>query len=80
MGYLYFKMFNNAYVYHPYHWTPIGFMNDILTWNIKDIKDFHKTYYQPNNAILIVTGDIEPKDVFKNLFENRGNSCTTSFI
>ena len=65
MGYLYFKMFNNAYVYHPYHWTPIGFMNDILTWDIKDIKDFHKTYYQPNNAILIITGDVNPKDVFK---------------
>ncbi len=65
LGYLYFKMFNNAYLYHPYHWTPIGFMNDIRTWTIKDIKDFHKTYYQPNNAILIVTGDIDPKEVFK---------------
>lgn len=64
-GYLYFAMFNNAYVYHPYHWTPIGFMNDIKTWTIKDIKDFHKTYYQPNNAILIVTGDVDPKEVFK---------------
>jgi len=65
LGYLYFAMFNNAYTYHPYHWTPIGFMNDIQTWTIKDIKDFHKTYYQPNNAILIVTGDVEPKDVFR---------------
>ena len=64
-GYLYFAMFNNAYVYHPYHWTPIGFMNDIKTWTIDDIKDFHKTYYQPNNAILIVTGDVNPKEVFK---------------
>ncbi len=66
MGYLYFKLFNNAFVYHPYHWTPIGFMNDIQTWSIKDIRDFWKTYYQPNNAVLIVTGDIDPKDVFKN--------------
>ena len=65
MGYLYFKMFNNAYVYHPYHWTPIGFMNDIKTWTIKDIKDFHKTYYQPSNAILMVSGDVDPKEVFK---------------
>lgn len=65
LGYLYFAMFNNAYVYHPYHWTPIGFMNDIQTWDIKDIKDFHKTYYQPSNAILMVTGDVNPKDVFK---------------
>ena len=65
LGYLYFALFNNAYTYHPYHWTPIGFMNDIQTWTIKDIKDFHSTYYQPNNAILIVTGDVNPKDVFK---------------
>ena len=64
LGYLYFRLFNNAYLYHPYHWTPIGFMNDIRTWTIKDIKDFHKTYYQPSNAILVVTGDIEPKEVF----------------
>ena len=64
-GYLYFALFNAAYVYHPYHWTPIGFMNDIQTWDIKDIKDFHETYYQPNNAILIVTGDVDPKEVFK---------------
>jgi len=65
MGYLYFALFNNAYTYHPYHWTPIGFMNDIQTWTIDDIRDFHSTYYQPNNAILIVTGDVDPKEVFK---------------
>ena len=65
IGYLYFAMFNNSYVYHPYHWTPIGFMNDIQTWTIDDIKNFHETYYQPNNAILMVTGDVNPQDVFK---------------
>lgn len=65
MGFLYFALFNNAYVYHPYHWTPIGFMNDIQTWTIDDIKDFHKTYYQPSNAILMVTGDVEPEEVFQ---------------
>jgi len=65
MGFLYFALFNNAYVYHPYHWTPIGFMNDIQTWSIDDIKNFHATYYQPNNAIVMVTGDVEAKEVFK---------------
>ncbi|MDD5211628.1 MAG: pitrilysin family protein [Sulfuricurvum sp.] len=64
MGYLYFRLFNSAYVYHSYHWTPIGFMNDIQTWSLKDIQDFHKTYYQPKNAILMVTGDIKPQTVF----------------
>ncbi|OHD83247.1 MAG: protease [Sulfuricurvum sp. RIFCSPLOWO2_02_FULL_43_45] len=65
MGYLYFRLFNSAYVYHPYHWTPIGFMNDIQTWTLEDIRSFHKTYYQPRNAILIVTGDIKPARVFE---------------
>ncbi|MDD2789569.1 MAG: pitrilysin family protein [Sulfurimonas sp.] len=64
MGFLYFALFNNAYVYHPYHWTPIGFMNDIKTWTIEDIREFHATYYQPSNAILMVTGDVDPKEVF----------------
>ena len=80
MGYLYFAMFNNAYVYHPYHWTPIGFMNDIQTWDIKDIKDFHKTYYQPNNAILIVTGDVKAKDVFKKVKKEFGDIKNTAKI
>lgn len=64
MGYLYFRLFNSAYVYHPYHWTPIGFMNDIQTWTIEDIRHFHQTYYQPKNAILVVTGDIAAQAVF----------------
>ena len=65
LGYMYFRLFNNAYLYHPYHWTPIGFMNDILTWDINDIRSFHKTYYQPKNAIIIVTGDVESREVFQ---------------
>ncbi len=65
IGYMYFRLFNTHYVAHPYHWTPIGFMNDIQTWTIDDIKSFHEKYYQPNNAILIVTGDIDEKEVFK---------------
>jgi predicted Zn-dependent peptidase len=40
-------------------------MNDILNWSIDDIKEFHQKYYQPNNAILVVTGDIDKDEVFK---------------
>ena len=64
-GYLYFRLFNNAFTYHPYHWTPIGFKDDIKNWSIKDIRDFHKKYYRPNNAIVIVAGDIKADTVFK---------------
>ena len=64
IGYLYFRLFNNTYLYHPYHWTPIGFKEDILNWTIDDIRNFHKIYYQPKNAFLLVAGDIEPEKVF----------------
>lgn len=64
MGYLYFRLFNTAYVYHPYHWTPIGFMGDIQTWDIEDIKAFHSRYYQPSNAIVVIAGDITQDEVF----------------
>ncbi len=65
MGYMQFRLFNNAYIYHPYHWTPIGFMNDIKNWTIEDIRDFHSTFYQPKNAIVVVAGDITKEEVFK---------------
>ena len=65
LGYMYFRLFNNAYLYHPYHWTPIGFMGDIQNWTLADIQDFHETFYQPKNAIVIVTGDVKAEDVFK---------------
>ena len=70
MGYLYFRLFNNTFIYHPYHWTPIGFMDDIKNWKIEDIRKFHKTYYQPQNALLLVTGDIDPEIVFENAQKN----------
>lgn len=65
LGYLYFRLFNNAFLYHPYHWTPIGFYRDIENWSIEDIKDFHARFYQPKNAFLMVSGDIKPDEVFK---------------
>lgn len=65
LGYLYFRLFNNAFLYHPYHWTPIGFMKDIENWSIEDIKDFHQTFYQPQNAFLLVSGDIKAAEVFE---------------
>lgn len=64
MGYLYFRIFNTHYTYHPYHWLPIGFMEDILSWKIEDIRDFYENHYQPNNAILVIAGDIKPQEVF----------------
>jgi len=79
LGYLYFNLFNHAFLYHPYHWTPIGFYDDICNWKIEDIKEFHSIYYQPQNAILIVSGDVDSKEVFqsaKKHFESIKNTKT----
>ncbi len=64
MGYLYFRLFNAHFDYHPYHWMPIGFMEDIQSWSIHDVRAFYKKYYQPENAILVVAGDVDKDDVF----------------
>ncbi|CUU69948.1 M16 family metallopeptidase [Campylobacter hyointestinalis] len=65
IGLMYFRLFNNAFIYHPYHWTPIGFFRDIENWNIEDIKAFWRTYYQPKNAFLMITGDCDEKTAFE---------------
>lgn len=65
LGYLYFRIFNMQYTYHPYHWLPIGFMQDIQSWKISDIREFYERYYQPSNAILIVSGDVKADEVYK---------------
>jgi len=65
IGYLYFRLFNTHFVEHSYHWTPIGFMHDILSWNIEDIREFHKRFYRPSNAVVVVAGDIDEKAVFE---------------
>lgn len=64
MGYLYFKLFESAFGYHPYHWLPIGFYEDIISWDISDIKDFHKRFYQPQNAFLMISGASDAKTAF----------------
>ena len=48
-----------AYVKHPYNWTPIGTIEDLEKVTPADCQRFYDTYYQPNNATLIVVGDVE---------------------
>ncbi len=52
-------IFSNLYdENHPYSWPTIGWMNDIKNFQLDDIKSFFKTYYAPNNASLVISGDI----------------------
>jgi len=80
MGYLFFRLFNIHYTYHSYHWTPIGFMDDILNWKIEDIRSFYERYYAPNNAILIVAGDIDKELVFKEAQKHFGDKKPSKIV
>src|SRR5262245_24260075 len=47
---------------HPYSWTVIGSMDDLDAAKLDDVKEWFKTYYGPNNAVLVVAGDITAQD------------------
>jgi zinc protease len=49
-----------AIMAHPYHWDVIGWMSDILSWRRDEVAAYYRTYYAPNNAVLVVAGDIDP--------------------
>ncbi len=47
---------------HPYHHTVIGSLEDVNNATLEDVREFFRTYYVPNNAVLVVAGDIEVAD------------------
>jgi len=48
---------------HPYSWTVIGKMEDLTNATVEDVKAFHRKYYSPSNAFLVISGDIETPNV-----------------
>ena len=46
---------------HPYSWSVIGSMDDLNAATLADIKEWYKTYYGPNNAVIVLAGDITPE-------------------
>src|SRR3546814_1995877 len=44
---------------HPYHHTTIGSMNDLNAAKLEDVKQWFRTWYGPNNAVLVLDGDID---------------------
>jgi zinc protease len=48
---------------HPYSWSVIGSMEDLNAASLEDVKEWFRTYYGPNNAVLVVAGDVQPDDI-----------------
>lgn len=52
-------VYENAYTVHPYRWSPIGKEQYIDQATLTEFMDFYKTFYVPNNATLVIGGDID---------------------
>jgi len=59
------EMNSLAFKAHPYRWPVIGWMEDIKRINAAELRAFYDMYYQPNNAILVVAGDVKAPEVME---------------
>jgi len=61
---LYEKVMATAYQEHPYRHPVIGWMNDLEELTVQDAQDWYTQWYAPNNATLVIAGDVTASDVF----------------
>jgi len=52
-------LFDHAFTTHPYKHPTIGSMKDLESASLQDVRDFHDTYYVPENAVVTVVGDFD---------------------
>jgi zinc protease len=58
------KFMAEAYRVHPYRHPVIGWMSDLQAMRVENVREWYRRWYTPSNAILVVVGDVEPKEVF----------------
>lgn len=63
------EIMKRLFTKHPYTWTPIGSMADLDAATLDEFKAFNKKYYTPDNAVLVIAGDIDIAKT-KTLVEN----------
>lgn len=65
LGTLYLLLYNTAFKVHPYRNPVIGSMQDLNRVTVEKANEFYRTYYAPNNAVIVIAGDINPSTVKK---------------
>ena len=61
---VYEQLTATALIAHPYRAPVIGWMNDLENMTWRDAKDWYDRWYAPNNAVVVVVGDVDPQAVF----------------
>jgi zinc protease len=54
-----------AFQEHPYHWPVIGYEDDMKNWTQADLERYFKTYYAPNNAVVVISGSVKTEEIKK---------------
>jgi zinc protease len=67
-GTMYEKIYELAFTKHPYHWPVIGYEADLDNASPEECLAFYKKHYAPNNATIVVVGDVDADEV-KDLVE-----------
>lgn len=62
---LFEQMSGVAFQAHPYRVPIIGWMNDLENMTVQDARDWYDRWYVPNNAYVVVVGDVDHQEVFK---------------
>lgn len=62
---LYERFLATAFTSSPYRVMPIGWHDDIAAFTQQDVKNWYDTWYAPNNAIVIVVGDVQPDHIYQ---------------
>jgi zinc protease len=65
-------LYREAFQQHGYGWPTIGWMADIQGFTTDDCLAFYRTYYAPNNASLVVVGDVSPRDALRLVQDHYG--------
>lgn len=60
---VYEQLMSTVYQAHPYRRPVIGWMNDLDNMQPQDARDWYQRWYAPNNATLVVAGDVKPDEV-----------------
>ncbi len=64
-GKVYEQFMSTAFQASPYRWPVIGWMDDLEQMKVEDARAWYHTWYAPNNAVLVVAGDVKADAVFK---------------
>jgi zinc protease len=61
------QLWATAYKEHPYRWSVLGWWNDVENWKQTDLEDFYARNYAPNNATVVLVGDVKAEDAMKSI-------------